>query len=79
MGSDGSDLASAPLLADRELSPQVQILGAVPAAAGLVVMVLLVPVTRSFLRKSKAFQKTIMAPTQTRVFCHYSFLILVYM
>lgn len=45
----------------------IQILGPVPATAGLVVMVLLVPVTRKFLRYSKAFQKTIMQHTDERV------------
>ena len=41
----------------------VEILGTVPASAGLVVMIMLVPVTRKFLRYSKAFQKTIMKHT----------------
>jgi len=45
----------------------VEILGAVPASAGLVVMVLLVPVTRKFLRYSKAYQKTILQHTDERV------------
>ena len=45
----------------------VEILGAVPASAGLTIMILLVPVTRKFLRYSKAFQKTIMKHTDERV------------
>ena len=45
----------------------IAILGAVPAASGLLVMILLIPVTRTFVRKLRRYQKKILEYSDARV------------
>ena len=45
----------------------IAILGTVPAASGLLVMILLIPVTRTFVRKLRRYQKKILEYSDARV------------
>ena len=62
-----NDLWMIPLRFAVALTLVIHVLGAVSALAGLVVIIVLVPITRIFIRKLRAFQKKILKHTDERV------------